>query len=188
MKFMDRYGALVCAVAVFAAAGALLPLHADAQQKKARLCPPGRVGVVIFKTQKTTGLRPAIEKPLSKKAGDAERGLEAIADTGRGGCLSCHQIAKILPKADESDPEQAKKYGQHGEIGSPLNSVGGRFTAGELRLIVADPQQAFPDADIAMPAYHRVADTVGVHPSCKGRPILSAQEVEDVIAFLKTLK
>ena len=166
----------------------ILPAAAQEKKKPDRVCPTGRVQLVKFKTVKGSTLPAAIEKPLSRTAGDAERGLEIAVDTSRGDCLACHHIAKVLLKAEQDDAASVEKYGRHGEVGAPLNGVAGRFSEAELRLIVAEPQKAFPDADIAMPAYHAIKDQKDVHPHCKGRPMLSAQEVEDVVAFLQTLK
>lgn len=188
MTFVKRHhvpvfaGALVIAASVF-----LLPLAA-AEQKPVRTCPEDQTAVADFKIEK--GERPPAEirEPLSKVAGDTDRGLEIVADSSRGDCLSCHPVATILQKTKEGDPEQVKKYGAHGSIGTSLDGIGSRFNEAQLRLIVADPKQAFPDTDIAMPAYHQVKELTGVHPHCKERPILSAQEVEDVVAFLKTLQ
>lgn len=178
----------VFAVALAIATGIFVPSYAAAQEKLERFCPEDQLAVVKFKTEKSERPPAEIREPLSTVAGDAERGLEIAADSSRGDCLACHPVAEILQKTTGSDPELKKKYGAHGNIGTSLDGIGSRFTEAQLRLIVADPKQAFPDIDIAMPAYHRVDELTGVHPHCKERPILTAQEVEDVVVFLKTLQ
>ena len=114
----------------------------------------------------------AIARPLTATAGDAARGREIIV--GRdGNCLFCHAI-----------PETRERF--MGNIGPPLSSVGSRLTAGQLRLRIVDPTRITPE--VAMPAYHRVDGLNEVAPAYRGKPILDAQQVEDVIAYLLTLK
>ncbi len=164
---------------------------ADAQQQtpeRARLCETGRVQLAKPEIGEGATLPVAINKRLSKKRGNAVRGLDIAADPAVGDCLACHRISKVLGKVDEAKADSARKHGKHGTLGPSLDGVGGRFSEGELRLIVVDPARAFPEADTTMPAYHSVKDLNDVHPDCKGRPILSAQQVEDVVAFLRTLK
>jgi len=64
--------------------------------------------------------------------------------------------------------------------------VGSKLTAGQLRLRIVDPTRLKPD--VVMPAYHRVDGLDQVARQYRGRPILDAQQVEDVIAYLLTLK
>jgi sulfur-oxidizing protein SoxX len=172
--------------------GATLALSASAaaqaQGKGESLCPGRRIPVAKFKTEKGATLPAAIPRPLTGKTGDADRGMEIMVDPRKGRCIACHRVARILALANDGDANAVAKYGNHGEVGTPLNGIGGRFTEAELRLIVVDPRQAFPDTRRSMPSYHRIKDLNDVHPDCKRRPILSAQEVEDVVAFLKTLK
>ncbi len=144
--------------------------------------------VARFKIEKGEALPASIPKALTKKPGNAERGLEAAVNPGKGNCLACHHIAKVLAKADESDPESVKLYGNHGEVGPPLNGVGARFSKAELRMIVVDPKKAFPDADTVMPAYHARTASKDVKRACRGRVMLSAQSVEDIVTFLEELK
>ena len=67
-----------------------------------------------------------------------------------------------------------------------LADVGSRYTAGQLRLRVADPTRVNREA--VMPAYFRVDGLDRVAQNQRGRPILTAQQVEDVVAYLVTLK
>jgi sulfur-oxidizing protein SoxX len=141
-----------------------------------------------YKIEKGEALPAAIPKPLTKKAGDAKRGLEVAVNPGKGNCLACHHIAKVLAKADKSDPKSVKLYGNHGEVGPPLNGVGARYTTSELRMIVVDPKKAFPDVTTVMPAYHARTASKDVKRACRGRVMLSAQSVEDIVTFLEELK
>jgi sulfur-oxidizing protein SoxX len=113
-----------------------------------------------------------IDAPLCGLDGDAQRGREIFAGR-QGNCLACHR-API--------PEQ----GFHGTIGPPLFDTGLHYTAAELRLRVVDSTRLNPET--IMPAFHRIEGLTGVRQDRAGQPILSAQQVEDVIAYLLTLK
>lgn len=113
-----------------------------------------------------------IDRPLCGQAGDAARGRAIVAGR-QGNCLACH-AAPI--------PEQAF----HGDIGPPLHNVAGRLSEAELRLQVVDATRI--NEATVMPPFHRVAGLTGVRRDRVGQPLLSAMEVEDVIAYLLTLK
>ncbi|WP_281019042.1 MULTISPECIES: sulfur oxidation c-type cytochrome SoxX [unclassified Minwuia] len=113
-----------------------------------------------------------IDRPLCGRAGDAARGRVIVAGR-QGNCLACH-AAPI--------PEQAF----HGDIGPPLHGVAGRLSEAELRLQVVDATRI--NEETVMPPFHRVAGLTGVRRDRVGQPLLSAMEVEDVIAYLLTLK
>jgi sulfur-oxidizing protein SoxX len=113
----------------------------------------------------------AIPTPFTDTPGDAARGREVVA-ARLASCLYCHAVP---------GPERFM-----GTIGPGLAGVGGRYTPGQLRLRVADPTRVNPAA--VMPAYFRVDGLDGVAQNLRGRPILSAQELEDVVAYLSTLK
>jgi sulfur-oxidizing protein SoxX len=115
----------------------------------------------------------AIEAPLGGLRGDAARGRVVVASREQGNCLACHQ----LPIPEEPS---------HGTIGPPLIGVGARLSEGALRLRVVDQKQVNPAT--IMPAFY-------LHPEHLHRPrpdlvstILTAQEVEDVVAYLMTLR
>jgi L-cysteine S-thiosulfotransferase len=113
-----------------------------------------------------------ITVPLTAVPGDAARGREIVA--GRdGNCLLCHAI-----------PETGERF--MGNVAPPLSGVGARLTAGQIRLRVADPTRVRPDA--VMPAYFRTRDLNDVAVPYRGKTILTAQQVEDVVAFLLTLR
>jgi sulfur-oxidizing protein SoxX len=113
-----------------------------------------------------------IPQPLAARPGDAARGRTLVA--GReGNCLLCHAI-----------PETGERF--MGNVAPPLSGVATRLSAGQLRLRVADPTRVNPDA--VMPAYYRVHDLDAVAGPYRGKPILNAQQIEDVVAYLLTLR
>ncbi len=105
--------------------------------------------------------------------GDAARGRAIVASRQRGLCLLCHQ-API--------PEER----QQGNLASNLAGAGGRWSAAQLRLRIADPKRLDPATP--MPAYHRTEGLARVGAAWKDKPVLDAQQVEDVVAYLLTLK
>ena len=114
----------------------------------------------------------AISRPLTGRAGDPARGECIVRDPDKATCLICHAI----PIEGEPDP---------GNIGPPLHGVASRYTAGELRLRLVDPKRLNPET--AMPSYYARGDLHRVAPEYRGRPIYTANDIEDVIAFLLTL-
>ena len=115
----------------------------------------------------------AVPAPLAGLQGDAGRGAAIVRDRRRGNCLICHR----LPFADE--PFQ-------GDIGPDLTGVAARLDAGQIRLRLID--QSRLDPETVMPPYFRVDGLADVAPEFAGRPVLSAQEIEDVVAYLTTLR
>ena len=113
----------------------------------------------------------AMPQSLTGAAGDAVRGREIVA--GReANCLLCHSI-----------PESGQRF--MGDVGPSLSGVATRLTAGQIRLRVVDPTRVKPD--VTMPAYHRTHDLDRVAQADRGKPVLTAQQVEDVVAYLTTL-
>ncbi len=116
----------------------------------------------------------SIPKPLTSEPGNVERGREAVIGRRLGNCLACHQISDI--------PEQQF----HGEVGPPLDGVAERWEEGQLRLIVANSKAVF-DGTI-MPAFLKTEGFNRNQEKFEGKSILTAQQVEDVVAYLMTLK
>lgn len=116
----------------------------------------------------------AISTPLTSKAGDPVNGRKVSLNRRKGNCLACHVIS------------DAKDEQFHGEIGPPLDGVSERYSEGEIRLRIVNPKVINPDT--FMPAFYRNDGFHRVLKRFQGKTILSAQEVEDVIAYLKTLK
>ena len=116
----------------------------------------------------------AIAQPLCCLAGNASRGMAIASDSGRGNCLACHQLP--IPDVEA-----------YGTIGPPLSGIGARLTEGQIRLRVVDTREINPMS--IMPGFYR--DPRLIHRPGKrfaGRTFLNAQQVEDVIAYLVTLK
>ena len=117
----------------------------------------------------------AIPTPLTGKPGDPTAGAKVVVERRLGNCLSCHQI----------DALHGEEF--HGDIGPPLDGVAGRWDVATLRMIVVNAKKVFGEETV-MPAFYRVDGLNRVRPEFLGKPILTAQQVEDVIAFLATLK
>ncbi len=117
-------------------------------------------------------LEDAIPDPLTDQPGDPARGRTVALDRSLGNCVTCHEM-----------PVNAAFQG---DLGPPLAGVAQRYQPGELRLRLVDSKRINPDSN--MPSYHRVEGLVGVGARFRGRPILTAQEVEDVLAYLLTLR
>jgi L-cysteine S-thiosulfotransferase len=115
----------------------------------------------------------SIPAPLTATPGNPDRGRLTVRDVANVTCLICHK----MPIAGEPD---------QGEIGPPLMGVGSRYTPGELRLRLVNPKALNPDT--IMPAYYRVDGLNRVLPLYRDRPIYTAQQIEDVVAFLASLK
>ena len=115
-------------------------------------------------------------KPLTTLPGDATRGRDIALDRNVGGCVLCH----ALPGADGVVAEP------HGTLGPSLADVGSRLTAAHLRQRIVDPTRI--DRRAVMPAYYRTAGLQRVAPAYQGQTILTAQQVEDVISYLASLR
>ncbi len=116
----------------------------------------------------------AIPVPLTDQPGDPQRGRNWVIRADKGSCLTCH----ALPIAEEAF---------HGSIGPDLSGVGARLSAAQLRLRIADEQRLNPMT--IMPGYYRDPATLHqVAYDYAGRTMLTAQEVEDVVAYLVTLR
>jgi sulfur-oxidizing protein SoxX len=115
----------------------------------------------------------AIPTPLTDAPGNPERGKLTVRDVDNVTCLICHS----MPIPEEPN---------HGAIGPPLAGVGSRYTPGELRLRVVNPKALNPDT--IMPAYYRTEGLNRVLDLYRDKPIYNAQQVEDVVAYLVSLK
>jgi sulfur-oxidizing protein SoxX len=115
----------------------------------------------------------AIPDPLAGLAGDAARGAAVVRNRETANCLICHSI-----------PDASERF--MGDLGPPLAGIGSRLSPAQIRLRVVDPTRLNPGA--IMPAYHRVEGLIRVDPRWAGRPVLDAQAIEDVVAWLATLK
>jgi sulfur-oxidizing protein SoxX len=115
----------------------------------------------------------AIARSLTGQPGDPRRGESLVADRRTSLCLLCHQGPLPEPHAQ-------------GTLAPDLKGVGGRLSAGQLRLRIVDMPRI--NSSTLMPAYYRLAEHERIPVQWKGRPILTAQDIEDIVAFLVTLK
>lgn len=115
----------------------------------------------------------AIPQSLTGARGDPARGRAIVANRQLGLCLLCH-----------SGPFPEERL--QGNLATDLRGAGSRWSEGQLRLRIVDPGRINPAT--IMPAYHRAEGLVRVAPAYRGKPILSAEQIEDVVAFLTTLR
>jgi len=150
-------------------AGLVVPAAAQELPRPA----PG-AAVVAFSVVVNNGIA-AIPSRLSGKPGEPEDGKRVMMERTLGNCLSCHEVNAL-----RSEPF-------HGEIGPSLDGVARRWDVATLRMIVVNAKKVF-GGDTVMPAFYRIDGLNRVRPEFAATPILTAQQVEDVVAFLATLK
>ena len=114
----------------------------------------------------------AIPKSLTGAPGDAERG-RAIVVKRESTCLLCH-----------SGPFPEQRF--QGDLSPSLKGTGARWSEGELRLRLVDASRL--NAATIMPSYYRIDGLTRVAANFRGKPVLTAEQIEDVVAFLMTLK
>jgi len=115
----------------------------------------------------------AIPQSLTGAPGDPVRGRVIVASRQVGLCLLCH-----------SGPFPEERF--QGELAPDLRGAGARWSEGQLRLRIVDSSRINPAS--IMPAYHRTDGLTRVAPAFRSKPILSAEQIEDVVAYLTTLK
>ncbi len=116
----------------------------------------------------------AIQGPLAGLEGDPRRGRTVVITPTKGNCLACH----VMPIAEQEF---------HGTIGPPLDGVASRYTEAQLRLVLVDMKQLNPTT--LMPSFYKnPAELHRVAKRYQGKTVLTAQEIEDVVAYLETLK
>jgi sulfur-oxidizing protein SoxX len=115
----------------------------------------------------------SIPDSLTGKAGDAGRGRAIVATRTVGLCLLCH-----------AGPIQEERF--QGTLAPSLAGAGTRWNEGQLRLRMVDASRL--NADTIMPSYYRLDRLQRVAKSFADKPILSAEQIEDVVAYLVTLK
>ncbi len=114
-----------------------------------------------------------IPAPLGTAQGDPGRGRALLVARDDANCVLCHAI---------TDP--AVRYS--GNVGPSLDGVGRRLSTAQLRLRVADNLRVNPDS--VMPGYYRIEGFDRVAAAYRGKPILSAGQIEDIVAYLATLQ
>lgn len=115
----------------------------------------------------------SIPQSLTGEAGDPLRGREVAINRKLGNCLACHKMPI---------PEQQF----HGEVGPDLSEVADSLSEGELRLRVVNPKLMNPET--LMPAFYQTEGLHRVMKKFQGKTLLTAEQVEDVVAYLMTLK
>jgi L-cysteine S-thiosulfotransferase len=115
----------------------------------------------------------AIPESIDGKSGDATRGRMIVLDREVGNCLICHEV-----------PERDELF--QGELGPNLAGIASRLNEGQIRLRLVDQSRLNPRT--LMPPYYRVDGLQRVAAKFQGKPLLTAQELEDVVAYLLTLK
>jgi L-cysteine S-thiosulfotransferase len=114
-----------------------------------------------------------IPEPIGATAGDARRGRALILAREAANCLLCHGLR---------DPDVRFA----GDLGPPLDGIALKLSAAQLRLRVVDNFRRDPST--IMPSYYRVDDLDRVAAAYRGKPILAPGQVEDIVAYLATLK
>jgi sulfur-oxidizing protein SoxX len=113
------------------------------------------------------------DAPLTATPGDVPRGRAIVLDRQRGLCLLCH-----------AGPFPEERF--QGDLAPSLAGAGARLTPGELRLRMVDGRRLNPDT--IMPSYYSTDGLRDVGRAWQGKTILGAQEIEDVVAYLATLR
>ncbi|WP_323022070.1 sulfur oxidation c-type cytochrome SoxX [Pararhodobacter sp.] len=122
-----------------------------------------------------------IPESLTGAPGDAEAGVAVVSNRAQGNCVACHEFA-ALPNVQFQ-----------GNIGPALDGVGSRWSEAELRGIIVDAKHMFPET--RMPSFYRVDGFIRPGDAFTGRaadpatfgPLLTAQQIEDTLAYLMTL-
>jgi L-cysteine S-thiosulfotransferase len=105
--------------------------------------------------------------------GDADRGRALVVARQSANCVLCHAV-----------PDPGVRFS--GNVGPPLGGIARQLSVPQLRLRVIDNARIHPDT--IMPSYYRIDGFDRVADAYRGKPILDAQQVEDVVAYLATLR
>ena len=122
----------------------------------------------------------SVSMSLSGMAGNPDEGRK-IMNKGAGNCIACHAVSDLA------------EIPFHGEIGPELDGAADRWSEAELRGIIANAKEMFPGT--VMPSFYRTTGFIRPGNAYTGKaaegeldPLLTAQQVEDVVAYLLTLK
>jgi sulfur-oxidizing protein SoxX len=115
----------------------------------------------------------AIPASLTGQNGDPVRGRTIVGNRQVGLCLLCH-----------TGPFPEEKF--QGTLAPDLKGAGKRWSEGQLRLRIVDSRRL--KADTIMPSYYRIDGLTRVAPAFAGKPVLTAEQIEDVVAYLVTLR
>jgi sulfur-oxidizing protein SoxX len=114
----------------------------------------------------------ALLLPVAAWAGNADRGKAIATAGGEASCVLCHAIPGV--------------EGPAGNMGPSLAGIGRRLSAPQLKARIVDASRVNPDT--AMPPYGRTRGLYQVASAYRGKPLLSDEQIDDVVAFLLTLK
>ena len=131
---------------------------------------PGAAGAQTLRPYAVVG--DAIPEPLTPARGDATRGRDLIVERSST-CILCH-----------SGPFPEQKF--QGDLAPSLAGSGSRWSEGQLRLRLVDASRL--NAATIMPSYYRIDDLQRVGTLWRGKPVLSAEQIEDIVAYLVTLR
>ncbi len=112
---------------------------------------------------------------ITGNAGDAATGRKIFSNRKQGNCLACHANSDM------------KEHSFHGEVGPSLDGVAGRYKEAELRAILVNSKKALNEGTI-MPGFYSLELGVRIAGKFKDKTVLKAQQVEDILAYLQTLK
>lgn len=115
----------------------------------------------------------AVPAPLTNTPGDPLRGRAVVADRTKGLCLLCH-----------AGPIPEERF--QGNLAPDLAGAGSRWSIAELRLRLVDSRALNPET--IMPSYYSLTGTTRVGAAWRDKPVLDAQAIEDVVAYLATLR
>ena len=122
-----------------------------------------------------------VEQSLTGVPGDPQKGVEVMTSRGLGNCIACHQVTEL------------DDYPFHGEVGPSLDGVSERWTEADLRGIVSNAKMMFDGT--MMPAFYKSTGYIRPGDAFTGKAgteplptLLTAQQVEDVVAYLMTIK
>ena len=113
----------------------------------------------------------AFEQAPLGPPGNAERGREVFVSREGGHCVLCHRVPGVAVA---------------GDLAPALDGIGSRLSTGGIRYRVVDITRVNPQA--VMPAFHRTEGLSRVAPAYVGRPVLDARQVEDLVAYLGSLR
>lgn len=117
----------------------------------------------------------AVAESLTGTAGNADDGMKTMVDRSLGNCLACHAVSAL------------SKELFHGDVGPSLDGAGSRWNEAELRAIVTNAKEIFSEETV-MPGFYSLNVGAFIAKDREGKTILTAQQVEDVVAYLATLK
>jgi sulfur-oxidizing protein SoxX len=136
----------------------------------ALLALPGPAGAQALRPYTVVG--DAIPEPLTNARGDVARGRALVVERSST-CILCH-----------SGPFPEQKF--QGDLAPDLSGSGSRWSEGQLRLRLVDASRL--NAATIMPSYYRVDGLDRVGTTWRGKPVLSAEQIEDIVAYLITLR